>query len=146
MHRIAAILAVLLAASPAVAQPPYDDYARDRDEVFDRDDRFDREDRPDYRDGWMSLSAYANARDGSTYVKMPRRTQMSTVRVEGTHGAPIVTTVEIFYPRHVQRAQVNRRLVRGQSVDIGVDPRRPIRAIVVHTDARSRGGYTILGS
>jgi hypothetical protein len=155
MHRTAAFLLLALATSraPALANPPYH-FPEERDTWRDRD-RYDREydrdrydgwqRRSDYADRWLSLSAYANARDASTYIRLPRTMRMSRVKVEGSHGAPVVTVVEVFYKRHVQRARVDRRLLRGEVIEVPVDQRREVQAIVVHTDPRSRGGYSVSG-
>lgn len=162
MHRIAGIIAALVAGpSIALAQPPpgeypdYDDgswFERKRDvDLYPRDYYPERDPYEGwhgqyrYPERWDPLAGYANARDGSTFVRVPPRTRMTRVRIEGAHGAPVVTMIEIHYARFTSRATVNRRLLRGESVDIPLDPRRRVRAIVVHTDPRYRGGYSVWG-
>ena len=160
MHRIAAIIAALVAAPTIAAAQPYDYPHYERGPWSDRQrdiDHYPRDYPPqhdpyagwhgqyNYPERWDPLVGYVNAREGHAVVRVPSRTHMTRVRIEGAHGAPVVTMVEIHYGRHTARANVNRRIVRGQSVDIPLDPRRRVRAIVVHTDPRYRGGYSVWG-
>ncbi len=171
MRRPAALLAFVIAASPAAAQPPRDsdqnpdednwpgdvhpemetqpdEHDRDRDNLPDRDvhDRYDAwQRRGQEPTKWVELTTELEAGEGRVELAMPPLVPLSRIRIQGTQGAAVVTGVDIVYDDRVQHAALFRRLAPGEGVDVVVDRERPVRSVIVHTDPSSPGGFTVLG-
>lgn len=146
-------MAAPLAGSVAVADPPY----RDDDRPY-RTDRYDRDDYPtrdyhqdrDFRRGrWVPL-AESNPTAGSErqFINVVGRGgALRKLVISGDRGAPVITRVAIEYnDRSVQTVEINARLRRGDDERIDLRGNRPLNRIVVYTDPRSRGAYSIYGA
>jgi hypothetical protein len=144
--RTALLISALLAA-PAIADPPYDDKEQyPNEEQVWPNDHIDAQRSNFDTLQWHQLAAAANPRDGRLVMPFAPFMSMQNLRIQGTHGAPVVTYVDIRYDNRVQRATVNRRLLRGQAIDIPLDKYRDVRSIVIHTDQFTRGGYSVWGN
>lgn len=153
MRRFAILIAVATTTSVAAADPPI----RTRDDVYhrgdaypSRDDRRDvRRDRDDRRDErWVSL-VQSNPTSGSErqFVNvLGRGGALRRLVLRGERGAPMITRMGIEYSdRSVQTVELNVRLRRGDEERISLRGNQPINRIIVYTDPRDRGAYSIYG-
>ncbi len=170
--RLVMFSTLVLAASTAVAQAPPrvdprpvpvhpndDRVHRDRDvapydddfERYDRDmvdrDRYERWDRRT-RGRWMPLMKYGDARDGRHLIDVGGRVgRIDKLRVEAVRGAPVIRRIAIEYrngEREVLRLDTHLRRGQGQVIDLGRD--RRVDRIVVITDRRAPGIYSVFGT
>ena len=161
MRRIAicTVLAVAAPTAVAIAQPPQQTYQRDRDRDRDRDrgdggwtrDRYDRYGQShwsrDFRGRWVGLARAFSARterqfihvDGGRYRKL---------RVEAVRGEPVIRKIAIeFGDGTAQAVDVDMRLPAGAGEVIDLNGgARNIKRIIVYSDPRSRGSYSIYGA
>lgn len=164
MRRIAlcTVLAITASTAVAFADPPQT-YDRDRTHDHDRDrdrdradggwtrDRYDHYGRShwarDFRGRWVALArAYSAASerqfihvDGGRYRKL---------RVEGVRGQPVIRKIAIeFGDGTAQAVDLDMRLSSGtgEVIDLNGDVRR-IKRIIVYSDPRARGSYSIYGA
>ena len=165
MTRLALLTALALSASSfAYADPPYDrdrfgDRDRDRrgDRTDQRDGRFDRErydryDRSrwsrDFRGRWLPLAENYSARNKAQQIILRGQNgRFRRIRIEAVRGAPVITQITVQYEDDSsQIVQLNERLMRGAGEVISLNNNQPIRRIIVYTDPRVRGAYSIYGA
>jgi hypothetical protein len=161
MRRIALLTAIAVAAPMVAFAQPSRVYVRDRDDnSFDRDrdvtitfsrDRYDRYDRShwarDFRGRWQPL-ARANSTSSDRQFIPVRGETFRKIRVEGVRGRPVIQKIAIeFMDRSTQAVDLDMQLRRGEGevIDLNGGVRR-INRIIVYTDTRSRGAYTLYGS
>lgn len=168
--KLLTIATLAAATSVAAAEPPdYDrDYDDDRDYGDDdlgyrqydsRDDRYDRDaDRGrrygrwdarerDYHGRWVPLVRGTSADDGRQNILF-RGTggRLDKLRIQGDRGAPVIKRVAVEYRNGMREVvRVNLQLHRGQGQVIDVDDDRAVREIIVITDPRYRGRYSVYG-
>jgi hypothetical protein len=163
MRRIA-LLTALAMATPAVAFAQTRVYERDREpvRVYERDrdpgvtitfgrDPYDRYDRyhanRDFRGRWVPL-ARANSTNSDRQFIPVRGETFRKIRVEGVRGRPVIQKIAIeFMDRTTQAVDLDMRLRRGSGevIDLNGGVRR-INRIIVYTDPRFRGSYTLYGA
>jgi hypothetical protein len=169
MIRIALFTALAMAASTAVYAGPDRAPDRDRDRDRDRDyrvdydrdapivyqrdrDHYDRYDDSywsrEYRGRrWTPLARAFDTRSERQFIAL-RGDRYRKVRVEGVRGAPMITKVVIeFLDRSTQVVELNSTLPggAGEVIDLNGGTRR-INRIIVYTDPRTRGAYSVYGT
>ena len=141
MRRLALLTTLALAGGTltASAQP----YWRDRNH---RDDYGYREVRRDR--SWTQLAPIQTARNETQQIMLNGNHQrLRKLRIQAVRGAPVVTRVTIDYMhRAPQVVTVNSRVVRGDGAVIRIDPNARIQRILVYTEPRYGGAYTVLGT
>jgi hypothetical protein len=164
MKRIA-LFAALATAVPAVAfaqnvpQQTYD-RDRDRDHVRDRDrdhqdaynrDHYDRYDRShwatDFRGRWVPLASGYSGRTDRQFINVGNG-RYRKIRIEAVRGEPVVTKIAIEFADHTTQAvDLDSRLTRGAGDVIDLNGGvRQIHRIIVYTDRRGGGSYSVYGA
>jgi len=169
--KILTVVTLAAAASVAAAAPPdydrdYSDDGRDygddglgyrpydsRDVRYDREasrgdqySRWDARER-DYYGRWMPLVRGTLADDGRQNILF-RGTggRVDKLRIQADRGAPLIKRVAVEYRNGMREViRVNTQLRRGQGQVIDVDDNRRVREIIVITDPRYRGRYSVYG-
>jgi hypothetical protein len=160
MRRIALLTAIAVAAPMVAFAQPSRVYVRDRDDVYDRDrdvtitfsrDRYDRYDRSrwarDFRGRWQPL-ARANSTNSDRQFIPVRGETFRKIRVEAVRGRPVIQKIAIeFMDRSTQAVDLDMQLRRGEGevIDLNGGVRR-INRIIVYTDPRTRGAYSLYGA
>jgi hypothetical protein len=156
MRRIAILTAIAIAAPVAAvyAQPR----GEVRVEVRDRPDgwrheRYDHYGRSrfntDFRGRWVSLGRGFNASSQRQLISVNGQNRFSKIRIEGVRGEPMIQKVLIEFAGRrggEQAVEFNESLPNGagEVIDLNGDDRR-INRIIVYTDPRSRGSYSVYG-
>lgn len=127
-------------------------YDRDRDGVADR---YERNDSRDGRYGdrgerwnnrWVPLArGYSGSADKQTVALNGRG--FDKIKIQAERGTPMVQKIVIEYSGdpNVQVVEMNRRMQRGSDREIRLNSNRGINRIVVYTEPRARGSYSIYG-
>lgn len=154
MRRIALLTALAMAVPVASFAQPSRVYVRDRDPdvsvTFSRDryDRYDRSHwRRDFRGRWTPLARGYSSRSDRQFIPV-RGEAFRKLRIEGVRGRPVIQKIAIeFMNRSTQAVDLDMELERGtgEVIDLNGDVRR-INRIIVYTDPRSRGAYTLYGA
>ena len=152
-----AILTALVMTAPvvAVAQPRVQVEVRDRDrDAGWHHERYDNYGRSrfnkDFRGRWVSLGRGLNASNQRQFIAVNGEGRYRKIRIEGVRGEPMLKKVYIEFAGKQageQSVEFNSSLANGagEVIDLNGDDRR-ITRIVVYTDARSRGSYSVYGS
>jgi hypothetical protein len=127
-------------------------YVRDRDaEVTWSRDRYDRYDDSrwsrDFRGRWVPIARGYSASTDRAFIKL-RGEPFRRIRIEAVRGRPVIQKIAIeFQNRETQAVDLDMRLRRGEGevIDLHGGERR-INRIIVYTDPRSRGSYTVYGA
>lgn len=150
----------LTAGTAAYAQPVRDDERvqwRDPDRDVNRNDNGwsrDRYDRyydshwaRDFRGRWMPLARGYSAQSDRQFI-MLRGTRLSKLRIEGVRGAPLIQKIAIeFGDGSSQAVDLDMTLPRGAGEVIDLNGRtRRVNRIIVYTDPRNRGSYSLYGA
>jgi hypothetical protein len=154
MKGIALLTALAMAAPVAAFAQPSRVYVRDRDPdvsvTFTRD-RYDRYHDShwarDFRGRWRTLAYSNSARSDRQFIPVRGET-FRKLRLEGTRGQPVILKIAIeFMDRTTQAVDLDMRLGRGEGevIDLNGGVRR-INRIIVYTDPRSRGAYSLYGA
>jgi hypothetical protein len=117
----------------------------ERDRGYDTyDTRYDR----GFRERWITLSAFTPARKGRETVHLDRgERKIDRVRISAVRGAPVVRQVIIQYGNgQYERRPVNDQLRPGKDAIISIDTNRRVQKIMVLTDPRSGGAYSLYGA
>ena len=167
MRRIAMLTALAIAAPVAAYAQPVRVYERDRDyygrDYYDRDrdrdrdveivfrhDRYDNWNRSHWyqeSNRWQPLARYYSARTDRQFIPVSGG-RFRAIRIEAVRGEPVILKVAIeFMNRQTQAVELNQRLPRGSGevIDLNGGERR-INRIIVYTDPRFRGAYSIYGT
>jgi hypothetical protein len=159
MRRIALLTALAIAAPVAAYAQPVRVYERDRDYYRDRHDRYDsgfshdRYDRWDrsrwYNEHgrWETIARAYSAQSDRQFIPVNGE-RFRRIRIEAVRGQPLVQKIVVeFMDRTSQAVDINERLARGQGemIDLNGGERR-INRIIVYTDPRFRGAYSIYGT
>jgi hypothetical protein len=160
-------IATLAAASSVAAAQERDQFNDDRDYSYDdrgyheydsRDQRYDREaDRRDrysrwdrsrnYDHRWLPLVRGTSADDGRQNILFRGNGgRLDNLRLQADRGAPVIKRVVVEYLNGAREVvRVNTQLRPGQGQLIRVDQNQPVREIIVITDGRYRGRYSVYG-
>ncbi|HEY5937374.1 MAG TPA: hypothetical protein VIU61_22155 [Kofleriaceae bacterium] len=143
MRRLALLTTLALAGGTltAAAEPQWRDRDRDyRDGYGYREVRRDR--------GWTQLAPVHTGRIQTQQIMLNGNHQrLHKLRIQAVRGAPVVTRVTIDYMhREAQVVPVNSRVSRGEGTVIRIDPNARIQRILVYTEPRYGGAYTVLGT
>jgi hypothetical protein len=147
-------LAAGTAGTVASAQPSVDARIQWRDRNPDPGwtrDRYDRYDNShwarDFRGRWVSLARGYSARSDRQFIQV-RGERLSKLRIEADRGAPVIEKIAIeFGNGEMQAVDLNMRLTRGTGEVIDLNGRdRRVRRVIVYTDSRSRGAYSLYGA
>jgi hypothetical protein len=152
MRRIALLTAFAMAAPVAAFAQPARVYVREPEVTVQWSrDRYTRYDDShwsrDYRGRWQPLARAYSSRTDRQFIPV-RGQQFRKLRVEAVRGAPVIQKIAIeFMNRTTQAVDLDMRLTRGEGevIDLNGGERR-INRIIVYTDPRSRGSYSIYGS
>ncbi len=161
MKRILLITALSAAGSMSVSAQPYRpapspqvDRRDDRD--YDGADYFERERAPyqrfdrtrwhrDFQSRWVTLAnGYAA---NTTRQNLPLRGQtFDRLRIEGVRGNPVITQVQVIYTNGtIQKFDLGARFPVGAGEVLRLNA-SPIQRIVINTDPRSGGAYSLHGA
>lgn len=116
---------------------------RDRYEGYENS-RWKRE----YRGRWTPLATGYSARTERQFIKIGGQGRYKKLRIEGVRGEPVILKVAVeFSDRSTQAVEYNDSFPRGtgEVIDLNGDTRR-IHRIIVYTDPRSRGSYSVYGA
>jgi hypothetical protein len=152
MRRIALLTAIAIAAPVAAFAQPSRVEVRDRDaQVTWTRDRYDRYDDSrwsrDFRGRWAPIARNYNTSTDRQFIKL-RGEQFRRIRIQGVRGRPVIQKIAIeFMNRETQAIDLDMRLRRGEGevIDLQGGERR-INRIIVYTDTRSRGSYSLYGA
>ena len=101
----------------------------------------------DFRGRWMTLASAYSAQSQRQFIPVRGR-GLSKLRVEGVRGAPVIQKIAIeFGDGTSQAVDLDMRLPRGSGevIDLNGGVRR-VNRIIVYTDPRTRGSYSIYGA
>jgi hypothetical protein len=141
MRRLALLTTLALAGGTLTAAA--DNQWRDRDHRRDYGYREGRRDR-----GWVQLAPVHRANTETNQIMLNGRHQrMRKLRIQAVRGAPVIYKVTIDYmDRAPQVISLQSRVVRGSSEVIRIDPNARIQRILVYSEPRYGGAYTVLGT
>ena len=154
MRRLILLTTLAAALAPAAYADPepgiYDDqpgWRADRDRDWDWD-TYDSRMRRGFRERWITLSAFTPARKGRETVYLTgRERRIDRVRLSAVRGAPVVHQVIIQYRNgQYERRPVHQQLQPGRDAIISLDTGRRVEKVMVLTDPRSGGAYSVLGA
>ena len=142
MRKLALLTTLALAGGTltAAAEPQWRDRDNRREGYGYRDARRDR--------GWVQLAPIQTARNQTQQIMLDGNHQrIRKLRIQAVRGAPVITRVTIDYlNREPQVVTVNSRVVRGDGEVIRIDPNARIQRIIVYTEPRYGGAYSVLGT
>jgi hypothetical protein len=166
MKRIAFLTALTMLIPAAAYGWPYgrtadrDDQPRTvfRDRDHDRDDpgwsreRYDRYDRSrwsrDFHGRWVPLAQGYSARTDRQFINLGGYGRYRKLRIEAVRGEPVLLKIAIEFANGTNQAVEYREALpagTGEVIDLNGDVRR-IKRIIIYTDPRSRGSYSIYGA
>jgi hypothetical protein len=94
---------------------------------------------------WVELATPTPAAHGREYITVDG--QYGQIKIEATKGRPLVRSVRIDYRNGKHKVvKLDRLLGRGASTTIQIQGQHDITQIVVDTDWKSRGMYTVHGA
>lgn len=173
MRRIAMLTALAMAVPAAGYAWPYGQTAQrgeDPQRTYDRDrydrarndrerydpgwtrERYDRYDHSywarDFHDRWVPLARGYGANNSRQFINIGGYGRYRALRIEGVWGEPVIVKIAIeFSDRTTQAVEHRESLPRGtgEVIDLNGGARR-IHRIIVYTDPRSRGAYSVYGA
>jgi hypothetical protein len=159
MKRIALLTSLAMAApvaayaSPPVRVADVQVYERDRDPSItvrwnhERYERFGRSRHAHDRGRWVSLGDGFSAANQRQFIAVNGVGRYRKLRIEGVRGEPVIAKVTIEFENGTQSVEFNERLPNGagEVIDLNGDVRK-INRIIVYTDPRSRGAYSVYGA
>lgn len=139
MRRLALLTTLALAGGTltAAAQPTW----RDRNH---RDDYGYREVR---REAWTPIaeSQYAHT-DTQQILLYGNHPRYRALRIQAVRGAPVIKTITIQYiNRPAQYVRLHHRVMPGSDEFIRLESAARIQRVIVYTEGRYGGAYTVLG-
>ena len=128
-----AITSLLLAVASTVSAAPAKDETAERVSYNDRD-------KPSAApaDDWVELASPTPAKHGRTFITVDAR--YTQLKIDVHKGNPVLRTVRVVFADGKQRV-VKLKHKRSQVIDLG--GARAIEHIVVASDSRSKGTYTV---
>lgn len=144
MRHIALLTTLVLAGSTAVALSEPD---HDRSGQRDRYDRYEnsRASR-EYRGRWVSLAERYSASTKRQFIKV-NNTRFNKIRVEADRGSPVISQVGIeFVDGNTQVVKLGTRLTRGSGEVIRLNRDASVKRIIVYTQPRAGGTYSVYGA
>ena len=141
--KILAISGLLLAAVASVvsAAPSKDETA---ERVSYTDDAPSKKSPTNPEGDWVEIASPTPASHGREFITVDGR--YAQLRLDAAKGRPVVRSVRIVYANGKDRVvRVGRRLAGKQKTAVVELSGAKIEHIVVTTDARSRGSYTVTG-
>ena len=122
----------------------YDDGAYSRDH-YDRysDSRWSHE----FRGRWMPIATGYSAESGRQFITLNSR-PLHRLRVQAESGAPVIIQIGIEYQGdpNIQKVKLNSRLPAGAGEVISLNRNRGVKRIIVYTEPRYRGRYSVFGA
>ena len=142
MRRLALLTTLALAGGTLTATA--DSQWRDRDH---RRNDYSYREGPRNRD-WVRLAPVHNARTETNQIMLNgRHRRIHKLRIQAVRGAPVIYKVTIDYMnRQPQVVSLQSRVVRGTGEVIHLDPNARIQRILVYSEPRYGGAYTVLGT
>jgi hypothetical protein len=104
--------------------------------------------RREFRGRWRPLATGYSSRTERQFIKIGGEGRFRKLRIEGVRGEPVILKVAVeFVDRTTQAVEYNDSFPRGtgEVIDLNGDTRR-IHRIIVYTDPRSRGSYSVYGA
>lgn len=101
----------------------------------------------DFRGRWMTLASGFSAQSQRQFIAT-RGARLSKLRIEGVRGAPVIQKIAIeFGDGTSQAVDLDMRLPRGagEVIDLNGATRR-VNRIIVYSDPRTRGSYSVYGA
>jgi len=126
-------------------------YYRDRDAGWTRE-RYDRYENShwarDFRSQWVPLARGYSAHTDRQFIHVAGTGRYRRVRIEAVRGEPVILQIAIeFADKTTQVVKYREALSAGtgEVIDLNGGDRR-INRIIVYTDPRSRGAYSVYGA
>jgi hypothetical protein len=123
-------------------------YDRDRDAWWDRD-RYDRRRwAGDYRGRWVPLARGVSARTERQFINVGGDGRYRRLWIEAVRGEPVILRIAIVFSDRTRQVIEYRDSLpagTGEVIDLHGRDRR-IHRIIIHTDPRSRGAYSVYGA
>jgi hypothetical protein len=140
-------------ASPRIADrnDPQQTYQRDRNDGGWTRDRYDHYGQShwnrDFRGRWVSLARGFSGASERQFIHV-NAGRYNKLRVEAVQGQPVIRKIAIeFGDGTSQAVDVDMRLARGAGEVIDLNGgARVIKRIIVYSDPRARGSYSIYGA
>jgi hypothetical protein len=101
----------------------------------------------DFRGRWRTLASGFSAQSQRQFINTNGQ-RLSKLRIEGVRGAPVIQKIAIeFGDGTTQAVDLDMRLSRGtgEVIDLNGATRR-VNRIIVYSDARTRGSYSLYGA
>lgn len=97
---------------------------------------------------WVELATPTPAAHGRTFVTLDTEEVPFTIlRIDAHKGHPVIKQVRVVFADGKQRiVKVGKRLDRGRSAYVDLRGGKEIESIIVDTDHRTKGSYTIHGA
>jgi hypothetical protein len=155
-----ALLTALAMAVPAaaLADPPRtSDRDRDRDRDHDHDgsatrDHYDHYNQShwsrEFHGRWVAFAPLGGIRGERQFGPSINNNRYRKIRVEAVRGEPMITQVKIQFTNdsvQVLDVNTNLRAGAGEVIDLNGDVRQ-IRRVIVYSDPKSGGQYTVYGA
>jgi hypothetical protein len=154
MTRISLILALVIGTSAASAQP-YPSQWQERDRYESNRDtrdhyRYDvnRHGR-DFRGRWVPLAREYSARTDRQFINVQGRGgRFDKLVLKGERGAPVINKVAIEFAGNpnTQVVTLQERLPAGEAEVINLNGNQRINRIIVYTEPRFGGSYSVFGT
>jgi hypothetical protein len=111
-------------------------------------DTYDTRSSERFRDRWITLSSFTPGRQGRETVQLTgRERRIDRIKIRAVRGAPVVKQVILQYGNGTyERRPVNLQLRPGQESTISLAPDRRVERIMVLTDPKAGGAYSLLGA
>ena len=154
MRKLALFTTLVLTASAGSALAWPWDWSRQWSNDHDRDDTYEEGAVTHYRwthdarGRWVPLAVHESAFSNHQIVLQGEGGPMRRISIQADRGAPVVTrvTVEFIDGQRPQIANVNRRLPSGTREVISLNHNRGVKRIIVYTEPRFGGAYSVFGT
>ena len=156
MRKLALFTTLVLTASAGSAIAGPWDWARDWSRDHDRDsgDRYrdrhgDQHWSHDARGRWVPLARHASGSAPQQQIVLQGQGgPMRRLNIQADRGAPVVTrvTVEFMDGQAPQITNINRRLPSGANEVIRLSRNDGVKRIIVYTEPRFGGAYSVFGT
>jgi hypothetical protein len=130
----------------------YDRYNDDRYDDFYTHDHYDRYTdsrwERDYRGHWQVLAERYTAQTDRQFINLRGQAgRLHRLRIEAVRGNPVIHQIAIEYTDgNTQVVKLETRLPRGAGEVIRLNPDQPVHRIIVYTEPRFGGAYSIFGT
>jgi hypothetical protein len=141
MRKLALLASLALAGGTltASAEPQWRDRDHRRDGYGYRDNRDNR---------WRPIAQTQYARSDSQQILLyGNHPRYRALRIQAVRGAPVIQAITIQYiNRPAQYIKLHQRIVPGNDEIIRLDSPAKIQRVIVYTEGRYGGAYTVLGA